>query len=274
MFSPEVTVRIDYTAKYVDLSQGALAGLLVGLTSLNCSELTLKSIFYQQGILGFDKLLTLLVTEWLADIRQNQIPRLLGGVGPMYSVLQLFQGIKDLILLPLEQYHKDGRLFRGLQKGANSFTSSTTMSFLDLTNKMLGIIRFAAELAFDIMAPESSAVQGRLALEQRREMPRRNQYYKPNDIREGVFNAIAVVREGVDETARALTEAASRKDRGGFGVALSGVLRQVPSNLIVRPLIVATEATSNVLEGVQGQVAPEMRLQEVEKWRRPGNAEK
>jgi autophagy-related protein 2 len=118
-FGPDVPIRIDYSAKYLDLTQGALTGLLAGMASLNGSELTLKSASYHSGILGFERLLTQLVTSWLADIRQNQIPSLLGGVGPMFSVLQLFQGIKDLILLPLEQYQKDGRLMKGLQKGAN-----------------------------------------------------------------------------------------------------------------------------------------------------------
>ena len=73
MFTRDVPIRIDYSAKYVDLTQGAVAGLLAGLTSLNCSELTLKRIRYQNGILGVDRLLSLLVTEWLADIRQNQV---------------------------------------------------------------------------------------------------------------------------------------------------------------------------------------------------------
>ena len=67
--------------------------------------------------LGLDKLITLLVTDWLADIRQNQIPAILGGVGPMHSFLQLAQGIKDLFIMPVEQYQKDGRLMRGFQKG-------------------------------------------------------------------------------------------------------------------------------------------------------------
>lgn len=250
----------------MDLSQGALAGLLTGLTSLNCSELTLKQVFYENGILGFEKLLTLLVTDWLADIRQNQIPRLLGGVGPMYSVLQLFQGIKDLLLLPLEQYQKDGRFFRGVQKGANSFTTSTAMSFLDFTNKMLGVIKFAAELAFDIMSPEGTVVQGKLPHPsfQRRQISNVN---KPSDIREGVFNALAVVREGIDETARTLAEVASAEHaRKGLGGAVGGVLRQVPSTLM-RPVILATAATTNVLEGVQSQVAPDIRKEEEEKWR-------
>ena len=48
------------------------------------------------------------------------------------------------IFQPVEQYQKDGRILRGIQKGAHSFTSSTAMSLLDFTNKLLGVIKFAA----------------------------------------------------------------------------------------------------------------------------------
>ena len=277
-FGPDVPIRIDYSAKYVDLTQGALAGLLAGIASLNGSEFTLKSVSYNSGILGFERLLTQLVTAWLTDIRQNQIPSLLGGVGPMFSVLQLFQGIKDLILMPLEQYQKDGRLMKGLQKGANSFTSSTAMSFLDFTNRLLGVIKFVAEMAFDVMSPEGAVVQGRLA-HQTPSLPpgRRGRQIKmaatapqakPADLREGVINALAVVREGLDETARTLTEAATSEHArtGGVTGAVGGVLRQVPATLM-RPVIIGTAATVNVLEGVQSHVAPDIRREEMEKWR-------
>ena len=276
-FGPDVPIRIDYSAKYVDLTQGALTGLLAGIASLNGSEFTLKSVSYNSGILGFERLLTQLVTAWLTDIRQNQIPSLLGGVGPMFSVLQLFQGIKDLILMPLEQYQKDGRLIKGLQKGANSFTSSTAMSFLDFTNRLLGVIKFVAEMAFDVMSPEGAVVQGRLT-HQAGLPPRGGRHIKmaataapqakPADLREGVINAMTVVREGFDETARTLTEAATSDHAraGGLTGAVGGVLRQVPSTMM-RPVIIGTAATVNVLEGVQSHVAPEIRREEMDKWR-------
>merc|ERR1711884_964387 len=52
-----------------------------------------------------------------------------GGVGLMHAFLQLVYGVRDLMLLPLEQYKKDGRIVRGLQKGTTSFIHSTTLSF-------------------------------------------------------------------------------------------------------------------------------------------------
>lgn len=40
-------------------------------------------------LLGVDKVLCYALNEWLQDIRKNQLPGLLGGVGPMHSVVQL-----------------------------------------------------------------------------------------------------------------------------------------------------------------------------------------
>ena len=191
----------------------------------------------------------------------------------MHSFLQLVQGLKDLFIMPVEQYQKDGRLLRGIQKGAHSFTSLTAMSLLDFTNKLLGVIKFAAEMAFDIMSPESSVVVGKL--------PRKHQSGSGGglnrnflqrrrpaaDMREGMFNAFSVIQEGMEETARTVIQNVMEDhNRRGLSGAVGGILRQVPPNL-VRPVILATTATSNVLEGVKNQVAPEARKEEEEKWK-------
>lgn len=89
IFSPEVPIRLDYQGKRVELSHGPVAGLLMGLGQLQFSEIRLKRISYRHGILGFDRLLNFLVQEWLKDIKKHQLPKILGGVGPMYSVVQL-----------------------------------------------------------------------------------------------------------------------------------------------------------------------------------------
>lgn len=77
----------------MDFTHGPLAGLLMGLAELNCSELRLKRLSYRHGLLGYDKLLAYLASEWLQDIKKNQLPSLLGGVGPMHSVVQLCEYI-------------------------------------------------------------------------------------------------------------------------------------------------------------------------------------
>lgn len=95
IFSPEVPIRIDYQGKRVEMSHGPLAGLLMGLGQLQCSEIRLKKINYRHGILGVDKLIKFLIQEWLQDIKKRQLPKILGGVGPMYSVVQLCKSILE-----------------------------------------------------------------------------------------------------------------------------------------------------------------------------------
>eukprot|EP00088_Acartia_fossae_P059445 TRINITY_DN7056_c0_g1_i2.p1 TRINITY_DN7056_c0_g1~~TRINITY_DN7056_c0_g1_i2.p1 ORF type:complete len:712 (+),score=179.37 TRINITY_DN7056_c0_g1_i2:77-2137(+) len=273
-FSPAVPIRIDYVGKYVDMTQGALTGILAGLAQLNCSEITLKELEFRQGVLGLDKLLALAATAWLADIRSSQLPALLGGVGPMHALLQMVTGLRDLFFLPIEQYRKDGRIVRGIQRGTNSFTHSTTLSLLEVTNKLLTVVKFAAELAFDVMSPEGCVVQGKL--------PHPTQYCRrrvgraglrrtrpggtPQDLREGMMGAMALVREGLDETARSLALAATQHGDKGVSGAVGGVLRAVPSTM-VRPLILGAAATSNLLDGVKNQISPDQRIEEQEKWK-------
>lgn len=45
-------------------------------------------------LLGFDKLVTFVLNEWLQDIKKNQLPSLLGGVGPMHALVQLCKSCK------------------------------------------------------------------------------------------------------------------------------------------------------------------------------------
>jgi autophagy-related protein 2 len=46
-------------------------------------------------------------------------------VAPIRSVVNVGSGVADLVLLPIAQYKKDGRVVRGLQKGTTAFVKST-----------------------------------------------------------------------------------------------------------------------------------------------------
>ncbi|XP_006735847.1 autophagy-related protein 2 homolog B [Leptonychotes weddellii] len=262
-FTSEVPIRLDYHGKHVSMDQGTLAGILIGLAQLNCSELKLKRLFYRHGLLGVDKLFSYAITEWLTDIKKNQLPGILGGVGPMHSLVQLVQGLKDLVWLPIEQYRKDGRIVRGFQRGAASFGTSTAMAALELTNRTVQTIQAAAETAYDMVSP------GTLSSEPKKikRFPHHRLAHQPVDLREGVAKAYSVVKEGLTDTAQTIYETAAREheSRGVTG-AVGEVLRQIPP-AVVKPLIVATEATSNVLGGMRNQIRPDVRQDESQKWR-------
>lgn len=266
-FTSEVPIWLDYHGKHVVIEQGTFAGILIGLAQLNCSELKLKRLCCRHGLLGFDKVIQYAVTEWLADIRKNQLPGILGGVGPMHSVVQLFHGVRDLFWLPIEQYRKDGRIIRGLQRGAASFGTSTASAALELSNRLVQAIQATAETVYDILSPTPPLNRCAITEGRATTCSRSRRAAQPADLREGVAKAYDTVREGVIDTAQTLCDVASRgHEQKGLPGAVGGVLRQIPPT-VVRPLIVASEATSNLLGGMRNQIKPDARKEDFLKWR-------
>ncbi|KAI5633052.1 hypothetical protein NE865_14270 [Phthorimaea operculella] len=260
VFSPEVPIRLDYVGKRVDLSAGPVAGLLMGLGQLNCSELTLKRLDYRLGLLGLEKLVQWALHEWLSDIKRHQLPGLLSGIGPMHSLLQLITGIRDLVWLPVEQWRRDGRLVHGLRRGAASFTARTAVAALDITTRILHLIQATAETAFDMLTPGPTlALQDAYKRRERRRRRRHDPARHPADIREGVASAYNTVREGFAETAATMALAA----RSESGV---GVLRHLPG-AAVTPLALAAAGAADVLGGVRAHLAPHSARDTADKWR-------
>lgn len=262
IFSPEVLITLDYQGKRVQMSHGPLTGLIMGLGQLQCSQIRLRRIHHRHGILGVDRLFNFLLQEWLNDIKHNQLSSVLRGVGPMYSIVQLIQGIIDLFWLPIEQYKKDGRIVRGLQLGAQSFTARTALAALEITTRFIHLLQITAETAYDIVAPGPSVRHLR-----GNRKGKRKRMHPPQDIREGVTNALMIVREGVGDTAQTICEmTALEHDQKGYTGAVGAVIRQIPPT-VVKPIVLATQATSNVLGGVRNQLVPDARREAKEKWK-------
>lgn len=260
VFSPDVPVKIDYQGRHVKLDQGAIAGIIMGFGQFSCCELNLKKLRLKHGVLGFDKLLREATAEWLNDIKSNQLQNVAASVGPMHSILRLCTGFRDLLILPIVCYRKDGQIVRGLQKGTRSFGTNTALAFLDLTGRAITTIQQAAELAYNLLSPSASQPI----------MPPMSE--QPKDIREGVHNAYLVMANGINDTARNLAAAAATDTRGNRGVsgAVGELLRQIPPS-VMGPIIHATVATTNVLNGVKYQLDPGRRQEDLDKWKKPQN---
>ena len=273
IFSPAVPIRLDYHGKRIDIEQGKLAGLLMGLGQLNCSQLKLQKIVHRHGLLGFDKLVNFTLNEWAADIRNNQLPSILGGVGPIHSFVQFFQGLHDLVWLPVEQYRRDGRIVRGLQRGTTSFSTSTSMAVLELTNRLVWLVQATAETACDIVSPADFHRSREKYLNSWRGLEKQaRRRRQPSDLREGFNNAVTVVNDGVTDTAYSIARVAQKEhERKGLTGAVGGVIRHIPLTL-VRPVAIASEATSNVLSGMRNQILPDARKEDEDKWRDSANA--
>lgn len=58
------------------------------LLGIVCFKININNFIYFR-LLGVDKLFSYAISEWLNDIKKNQLPGILGGVGPMHSLVQL-----------------------------------------------------------------------------------------------------------------------------------------------------------------------------------------
>lgn len=259
VFSPDVPIIIDYRGRHVNLDNGAVSGLIMGLASFSCMELTLKNM-KKRNVKGYDRLRKYVVDEWYNDITKRQLHNVAYSVGPMHSIVKLVSGVRDLVVLPVESYRKDGQIVRGFQKGTKSFGTNAALAFLDLTERAVSTIQQAAELAYNLLSPTAGQTI----------MPPVS--HQPLDFREGVHNAYIVMANGIKDTTRTLAAAAATDTRNSKGVtgAVGEVLRQIPPAM-VRPIIDATVATNNVLNGVKYQLVPEARQEDLDKWKKPHN---
>jgi len=262
IFSPALPICFDYHGRRIELSRGPVTGLIMGLAQLQGSGINLREIVNRRGILGWNKLCEFLAKEWLKDIKRNQLPNILSGIGPTNAVLQLFQGVYDLFRMPIEQYNKDGRIIRGFQLGAQSFTARTALAALEITSRIIHLLQFTAETTFDMLSAGPSMKKRKGG----RQGKRRRQG-RPKDLREGVANAYTIVREGINESANTLIEAAiTEHDQKGYSGAVGAVVRQIPQ-LVVCPAVLATQATTNILGGAKSSLVPEAKLEARDKWK-------
>ena len=73
--------------------------------------------------------------------------------------------------------------------------------------------------------------------------------------------------QGLGDTANAIVQVAVEEhEHKGVSGAVGGILRQIPPS-VIKPLILATEATSSVLGGMRNQMLPDARKEDAEKWR-------
>ena len=73
---------------------------------------------------------------WTPDVKATQLAEVISGVAPIRSIVNVGSGVADLILLPIAQYKKDGRIVRGVQKGATAFVKSTAIEAIKMGAKL------------------------------------------------------------------------------------------------------------------------------------------
>ncbi len=84
------------------------------------------------GITGWPRMFETLNDIWAPDVTANQLADVLSGIAPVRTIANVSAGVADLVLLPIEQFQKDGRVFKGIQRGTSSFARTTALETVRL----------------------------------------------------------------------------------------------------------------------------------------------
>lgn len=262
-----ILVRVDYSPCRVDLA--ALSGgkyvELVNLVPWKGVELQLKHV-HAVGIYGWGSVCETILGEWLEEISQNQIHKLLRGLPPVRSLVAVGSGAAKLVSLPVENYRKDKRVLKGIQRGTIAFLRSISLEAVGLGVHLAAgahDILLQAECILTNIPPSVSLP----AQDKTKTNVRCNQ---PKDAHQGIQQAYESFSDGLGRSASALIQQPLKKYQRGAsaGSALATAVRGVPAAALA-PASACAGAVHYALLGLRNSLDPEHKKESMEKYLGP-----
>ncbi|KAG6917968.1 hypothetical protein DXG01_017152 [Tephrocybe rancida] len=279
-----VDLKLDYKPRRVDyraLREGRTIELM-NFFHFDGAEMTLRHITLA-GITGWARLGDLLNDLWTPDVKATQLVEVISGVAPIRSVVNVGSGVADLVLLPIAQYKKDGRIVRGVQKGTTAFVKSTAIEAIKLGARLATGTQVILEQAEGVLGGQfthpitTEAVTSGTAddftyLEEgENEDPADiiSKYaQQPADIKEGVQSAYKSLRRNFNSAAQTILAVPMEVyERSGNEGPVRSVIRAVPI-AVLKPMIGASEAVSKTLLGLHNSLDPDVRHENEAKYKR------
>jgi autophagy-related protein 2 len=243
-----VTLKLDYKPKRVDYR-----GLRSGHTTefmnfliLDGSDIVLRhAIVY--GITSFDKLHKTLNDVWSPDVKRNQLPGVLSGLALVRPLVNVGSGMRDLVVVPMREYKKDGRIVRSLQKGVYAFAKNTTSEVARLGAKVAIGTQTLLEGAEAFLAPQSPHDSSSSTEETRAVSHYANQ---PIGVAAGLRSAVRHLERDLLTARDAVIAIPGEVMETGSGVGVARALARHAPTVILRPALGATKAVGSALLGV------------------------
>ena len=234
---------------------------------------------------------------WTPDVKATQLMDVISGVSPIRSIVNVGSGVADLVLLPIAQYKKDGRIVRGMQKGTTAFVKSTTMEALKLGARLATGTQVILEQAEGVLGSHfrlpvtTETIQGPPINREISQGPEDEEAVdiiskyaeQPLDVREGVQTAYRSLQRNFNSAAQTILavpmEVYERSgsevrrdtttDDSGLRVLqgpVRAVIRAVPI-AVLKPMIGVTEAVSKTLLGIHNSLDPDIRHENEAKYK-------
>ncbi|OMO74070.1 hypothetical protein CCACVL1_16949 [Corchorus capsularis] len=259
-----VLVRVDYSPRHVDLAalRNGKYVELVNIVPWKGVELELKHV-HAVGIYGWGSVCETIIGEWLEDISQNQIHKVLRGLHPVRSLVAVGTGAAKLVSLPLESYRKDQRVLKGVQRGTIAFLRSLSLEAVGLGVHLAAGARdilVQAEYMFTSIPPPVSPPS-------QRKTKKNVRHNQPKDAQQGIQQAYESISDGLEKSASALVQTPLKKYQRGAtaGSALATAVRAVPAAAIA-PASGCASALHCALLGLRNSLDPERKKESMEKY--------
>ena len=249
-----IKVKLDFKPKRVDYG-----GLRSGRTTefmnffvLDRADMVLRRVILY-GVSGFDRVGIMLNNIWSPDVRRNQLPGVLAGLADILSIFDVGSGIKDLVVVPMREYKKDGRIVRSIQKGALAFAKTTTKELVNLGAKLAIGTQTVLQDAESLLKPGSGEPHTWESEEDADEDSAKKQISlyadQPIGVVQGLRGAYASLERDLLLARDAIVAVPGEVMASGSATgAAKAVLKQTPT-IILRPAIGATKAVGQTLLG-------------------------
>ena len=260
-----IRVKLDFKPKRVDY-----AGIRSGHTTefmnffiLDQADMVLRHVIIY-GVSGFDKLGKTLNDIWMPDIKRNQLPGILAGLAPVRSLVNVGGGMKDLVVVPMREYRKDGRIIRSIQKGALAFAKTTTSELVKLGAKLAIGTQTVLQGAEDYLGPVAQQrldIAGGWEDTDIDEEEKKISLYadQPVGVVQGLRGAYASLERDLLTAKDAIVAMPGEVlESGTAGGAARAVLRGAPT-VILRPALGVSKAVGQTLMGATNSLDPEHR---------------
>ncbi|KAJ5156260.1 hypothetical protein N7492_009063 [Penicillium capsulatum] len=265
-----VQVKLDFKPKRVDY-----AGLRSGRTTefmnffvLDGADMVLRHVIIY-GVSGFDRLGNTLNDIWMPDVKRNQLPGVLAGLAPIRSLVNVGGGVRDLVVVPMREYKKDGRIVRSIQKGALAFAKTTSNELVKLGAKLAIGTQTVLQGAEDLLTSPNAA--SAIPDEDREdEEARQISLYADQPL--GVGPALRSAFKGLERDLVLARDAiiavpGEVVESGSASAAARAVWRRAPT-LIFRPAIGVTKAVGQTLLGAGNTLDPSNLRKVEDKYKR------
>ncbi|KGO61619.1 Autophagy-related protein 2, fungi [Penicillium expansum] len=263
-----VQIKLDFKPKRVDY-----AGLRSGRTTefmnffvLDGADMVLRHVIIY-GVSGFDRMGQTLNDIWTPDVKQNQLPGVLAGLAPIRSLVNVGGGVRDLVVVPMREYRKDGRIVRSIQKGALAFAKTTSNELVKLGAKLAIGTQTVLQGAEDMLTSPSAPADDDSFDED--EAKKISLYAdQPVGVVQGLRGAFSglerdllLARDAIVAVPGEVVESGSAK------AAAKAVWKRAPT-VILRPAIGVSKAVGQTLLGAGNTLDPSNRRKMEDKYKR------